>query len=61
MDKTDEPMKRMANLQLSHAGFAQYYKELLSRNHHLFKGSQKNKSHKHFFQKVQRANSFHIT
>lgn len=61
MDKPDEPMKRMANLQSSHAGFAQYYKELLSRNHHLFKGSCKNKSHKHFFEKVHRANSYHTT
>lgn len=61
MDKTDEPMKRMANLRLSHAGFAQYYKELLSRNHHLLKGSSKNQSHKYFFQKVHRADSFHIT
>ncbi|GEN86120.1 hypothetical protein MKY30_08855 [Oceanobacillus sp. FSL W8-0428] len=61
MDKTDEPMKRMANLRLSHAGFAQYYKELLNRNQYLLKGNSKNKSHKHFFQKVHRANSFRIT
>lgn len=61
MDKTDEPKKRMANLRLSHAGFARYYKELLSRNHHLIKGAHKNKPNKHFFQKTRETNSFSAT
>ncbi|WP_080875853.1 hypothetical protein [Oceanobacillus timonensis] len=61
MSKTDEPIKRMANLRSPHAGFAAYYKGLLSRNHHLIKESRKNKSYKHFFQKVQKDNSYHAT
>ncbi|MFD1413102.1 hypothetical protein [Oceanobacillus jeddahense] len=61
MSKTDEPIKRMANLRLSHAGFTAYYKSLLSRNHHLIKGSREHKSYKHFFQKVHKENSYHTT
>ncbi|WP_194165542.1 hypothetical protein [Oceanobacillus sp. CFH 90083] len=57
MDKTDEPMKRMANLRLSQAGFASYYKHLLTRNHLLFKGNRKNTPHQ---QRIHSVNSYQI-